>query len=113
MHAMLGSQTLDGVYSLARSTMGQMGVGIALQCSEADSYLILSEDNSAARLLSRPGDAIYNDAGGKLEGNSHFQVVWLDEEDRDESPLPAGIESCQRGCRSQQESVHIQGTCIR
>ena len=85
MHAMLGSQTLDGVYSLARSTMGQMGVRIALQCSEADSYLILSEDNSAARLLSRPGDAIYNDAGGKLEGNSHFQVVWLDEEDRDES----------------------------
>ena len=85
MHAMLGSQTLDGVYSLARSTMGQMGVRIALQCSEADSYLILSEDNSAARLLTRPGDAIYNDAGGKLEGNSHFQVVWLDDSVRDES----------------------------
>ena len=85
MHAMLGSQTLDGVYSLARSTMGQMGVRIALQCSEADSYLILSEDNSAARLLTRPGDAIYNDAGGKIEGNSHFQVVWLDEDVRDDS----------------------------
>ncbi len=84
MHALLGSQTLDGVYSLARSTMGQMGVRIALQCSEADSFLILSEDNSAARLLTRPGDAIYNDAGGKLEGNSHFQVVWLNEAERDE-----------------------------
>ncbi|MEE2907745.1 MAG: FtsK/SpoIIIE domain-containing protein [Planctomycetota bacterium] len=85
MHALLGSQTLDGVYSLARSTMGQMGVRIALQCSEADSFLILSEDNAAARLLTRPGDAIYNDAGGKLEGNSHFQVVWLDEAERDAS----------------------------
>ncbi|MBG79833.1 MAG: cell division protein FtsK, partial [Phycisphaerae bacterium] len=82
MHALLGSQTLDGVYSLARSTMGQMGVRIALQCSEVDSYLILSEDNPHARLLTRPGDAIYNDAGGKLEGNSPFQVVWLNEEDR-------------------------------
>ena len=85
MHAFLGSQTLDGVYSLARSTMGQMGVRIALQCSESDSFLILSEDNAAARLLTRPGDAIYNDAGGKLEGNSHFQVVWLDEAERDAS----------------------------
>ncbi|MCH2162682.1 MAG: hypothetical protein MK085_12525, partial [Phycisphaerales bacterium] len=85
MHALLGSQTLDGVYSLARSTMGQMGVRIALQCSEADSYLILSEDNPAARALTRPGDAIYNDAGGRIEGNNHFQVVWLNEGDRDAS----------------------------
>jgi S-DNA-T family DNA segregation ATPase FtsK/SpoIIIE len=62
MHVLLGSQTLGGAYSLARSTIGQMGVRIALQCSEADSYLILSDDNAAARLLSRPGEAIYNDA---------------------------------------------------
>ena len=79
MHVVLGSQTLAGAYSLARSTMGQMGVRIALQCSESDSQIILSDDNSAARLLSRPGEAIYNDQSGLLEGNSPFQVVWLDE----------------------------------
>src|SRR5690606_11746333 len=61
IHIVLGSQTLGGAYGIARSTMGQMGVRIALQCSESDSYLILSEDNAAARLLSRPGEAIYND----------------------------------------------------
>ena len=83
MHAILGSQTLGGAYSLARSTMGQMGVRIALQCSEADSQLILSDDNLAARLLSRPGEAIYNDAGGRLEGNSPFQVAFLPDEKRD------------------------------
>ena len=83
VHAVLGSQTLGGAYSLARSTMGQMGVRIALQCSEADAQVILSDDNSAARLLSRPGEAIYNDAGGLVEGNSPFQVVWLPEEVRD------------------------------
>jgi hypothetical protein len=83
IHILLGSQTLSGAYNLARSTMGQMGVRIALQCSEADSYLILSEDNAAARLLSRPGEAIYNDASGLVEGNSPFQIAWLSDEQRD------------------------------
>ncbi len=82
MHAVLGSQTLGGAYGIARSTMGQMGVRIALQCSEADSQLILSDDNAAARLLSRPGEAIYNDAGGLVEGNNPFQVVWLGDDER-------------------------------
>lgn len=83
IHVLLGSQTLGGAYTLARSTIGQMAVRIALQCSEADSYLILSDDNAAARLLSRPGEAIYNDSNGMIEGNSPFQVVWLPEPTRD------------------------------
>ncbi len=83
MHVLLGSQTLGGAYSLARSTIGQMAVRIALQCSEADANLILSEDNSAARLLSRPGEAIYNDANGLVQGNHPFQIVWLSEERRE------------------------------
>ncbi|MFM8697695.1 MAG: FtsK/SpoIIIE domain-containing protein [Phycisphaerales bacterium] len=83
MHVVLGSQTLGGAYGIARSTMGQMGVRIALQCNEADSQLILSDDNTAARLLTRPGEAIYNDAGGLVEGNSPFQVVWIGDEERE------------------------------
>ncbi len=83
IHILLGSQTLGGAYSLARSTIGQMAVRIALQCSETDAHLILSEDNSAARLLSRPGEAIYNDANGLIEGNNPFQVVWLPDERRE------------------------------
>ena len=63
--------------------MGQMGVRIALACNEQDSMLILSDDNVAARLLSRPGEAIYNDQGGLVEGNSPFQVVWLPDEIRE------------------------------
>lgn len=83
MHVMLGSQTLGGAYSLARSTLGQVAVRIALQCSEADAHLILSEYNTAARLLTRPGEAIYNDANGLLEGNHPFQIAWLDDDKRD------------------------------
>src|SRR5207244_2262825 len=83
LHVLLGSQTLGGAYSLARSTIDQMAVRIALQCSEADANLILAKDNNAARLLSRPGEAIYNDANGLVEGNDIFQVVWLPEERRE------------------------------
>lgn len=83
MHVVLGSQTLGGAYSLNRTTMGQMGVRIALACNEQDSMLILSDDNVAARLLSRPGEAIYNDQGGLIEGNSPFQVCWLPDEVRE------------------------------
>ncbi|MGC8553317.1 MAG: FtsK/SpoIIIE domain-containing protein [Phycisphaerae bacterium] len=83
IHLLLGSQTIGGTSGLARSTIGQMAVRIALQVSEADSQLILGDNNSAARLLSRPGAAIYNDAGGLVEANSPFQVAWLPDEKRD------------------------------
>jgi DNA segregation ATPase FtsK/SpoIIIE, S-DNA-T family len=84
VHVTLGSQTLGGAYSLARTTIAQMAIRIALQCSEADSHLILSEDNAAARLLTRPGEAIYNDANGMIEGNHIFQVVFLTDHKREE-----------------------------
>ncbi len=84
IHVLLGSQTLGGAYSLARATLGQMAIRVALQCNEADAYLIMDDGNAAPRLLSRPGEGIYNDASGALEGNSPFQVVWLPDDERDE-----------------------------
>ena len=83
IHVLLGSQTLGGAYTLARTTLGQMVVRIALQCNEADAFLVMDEGNPAPRLLTRPGEAIYNDAAGAIGGNSPFQVVWLPEEERD------------------------------
>lgn len=83
IHVLLGSQTLGGAYTLARATLGQMVIRVALQCNEADAYLIMDENNPAPRLLSRPGEGIYNDAAGAIEGNSPFQVVWLSDEERD------------------------------
>ena len=83
IHVVLGSQTLGGAYTLARATIGQMVIRIALMCNEADAFLIMDQDNPAPRLLSRPGEGIYNDAAGAIEGNSPFQAVWLPEEVRD------------------------------
>ncbi len=82
IHVLLGSQTLGGAYTLARTTIGQMVIRIALQCNEADAYLIMDENNPAPRLLSRPGEGIYNDMAGTVEGNSPFQTVWLSEAER-------------------------------
>jgi hypothetical protein len=82
IHVLLGSQTLGGAYTVARTTLGQMVIRIALQCNEADAYLIMDENNPAPRLLSRPGEGIYNDMAGMIEGNSPFQVVWLPDQVR-------------------------------
>ncbi len=96
MHVILGSQTLGGAYSLARSTLGQVAVRVALQCSEADAHLILSESNTAARLLSRPGEAIYNDANGLVEGNHPFQVAWLPDDERERLLQRLAALACER-----------------
>ncbi|HEY1173512.1 MAG TPA: FtsK/SpoIIIE domain-containing protein [Verrucomicrobiae bacterium] len=83
IHVILGSQSLGGAYTLARTTMGQMVIRIALQCNEADAYLIMNENNPAPRMLTRPGEGIYNDMAGSMEGNSPFQTVWLSDDIRD------------------------------
>lgn len=85
IHVLLGSQTLGGAYSMARTTMGQMVIRVALQCNEADAYLIMDDSNPAPRMLTRPGEGIYNDSAGAITGNSPFQVVWLPDDERDEA----------------------------
>jgi hypothetical protein len=100
IHVLLGSQTISGASGLARSTLGQMAVRIALQTSEADSHLILGDNNSAARLLDRPGEAIYNDAGGLVEANSPFQVAWLSDVERDKYLSPVTQLAHQRQIQS-------------
>ncbi len=109
MHVILGSQTLGGAYSIARATMGQMAIRIALQCNEADSQLILSDDNVAARLLSRPGEAIYNDAGGLVEGNNPFQVVWLPDEERDRVLAKVRAHAASHPPKRQSELILFEG----
>ena len=99
MHVILGSQTLGGAYSLARSTLGQVAVRVALQCSESDAHLILSEENTAARLLTRPGEAIYNDANGLSEGNHPFQIAWLEDDEREQALLQIRQQAQRRGLR--------------
>ncbi|MCX6864913.1 MAG: FtsK/SpoIIIE domain-containing protein [Verrucomicrobia bacterium] len=93
IHVILGSQTLGGAYTLARATLGQMVIRIALQCNETDAHLIMDDDNPAPRMLTRPGEGIYNDQAGSLAANSPFQIVWLPEDERDASATPFSTRS--------------------
>ena len=97
IHVILGSQTLGGAYTVARATLGQMVIRIALMCNEADAYLIMDDNNSAPSLLSRPGEGIYNDTAGTTEGNSPFQAVWLSDEIRDTYLARIQAEAQRRG----------------
>src|SRR5205814_5481989 len=105
IHVLLGSQTIGGTSGLARSTIGQMAVRVALQTSEADSQLILGDNNAAAKLLSRPGEAIYNDQGGLVEGNSPFQVAWLPDERREQ--YLAAVRRRTESARLQPRSLNV------
>ncbi|MCS6842958.1 MAG: hypothetical protein NZ528_01340, partial [Caldilineales bacterium] len=109
IHILLSSQTLAGSYTLSRSTVDQMAVRIALQCSEADSRLILADDNPAARLLSRPGEAIYNDANGLVEGNSRFQVAWLPDDQRDRYLAQVAERARRKGYRPPRPQIVFEG----
>src|SRR5690606_8921413 len=71
----------------------------ALACNEADAYLIMDDSNPAPRLLTRPGEGIYNDRAGAAEANSPFQVVWLGEGERDQLLEHVAALDRQRGGR--------------
>jgi S-DNA-T family DNA segregation ATPase FtsK/SpoIIIE len=83
VHVVLGSQTLAGTAALGRHTLNQIPVRLALQCSDADSRLLLADDNPDARLLSRPGEGILNTAGGHKDGNQRFQTAWVPPDERE------------------------------
>ena len=80
MHVLLATQTLAGSYGLSSSTVNLIAVRVALQCSESDSRLVLADDNPAARFLSRPGEAIYNDGAGSVASNRQFQIALFDDD---------------------------------
>ena len=109
VHVVLGSQTLSGSYSLAKSSLGQMGVRIVLPCNEADAHLLLHEDNDAVRLLTRPGEGIYNDQAGLAEGNSPFQVCWLSDQQRSDALRPLAARAAADGWKPSSPTVIFAG----
>jgi len=82
IHVILATQTISGVWNMARGTISQMAIRIALQCDEGDARLILSDANPAAKKLKRSGEAILNTTNGQPEGNTWFQVALLSPEVR-------------------------------
>jgi S-DNA-T family DNA segregation ATPase FtsK/SpoIIIE len=109
IHLLMGSQTIGGAYSLARTTIDQMAVRIALQCSEADAHLILSRENTEARLLNRPGEAIYNAQNGMPEGNNFFQIVYISDDQRDDLLRKIHTTVAERGWKRREPLIVFEG----
>lgn len=107
VHALLSSQTLAGSYSLPRTTLGQMGVRIALQCDAADAQIIFADDNPAAARLKHPGQAVYNDAGGRIEGNQPMQIGWLSKQQQE-----GWLSAITTGYQNKDYSTNILGRCV-
>ncbi len=107
IHAILSSQTLAGAYSLPRTTLGQMAVRIALQCDASDAQIIFADDNPAAARLKHPGQAVYNDAGGRIEGNQPMQIGWLTKEQQ-----VGWLAELPRGYRNQDPTTNRLGRCV-
>ena len=82
VHVVLASQTIAGMPALGRHLPNLIPTRVVLQSAEADSRLLLSEENADARMLSRPGEAILNTAGGQKDANQRFQSTYWDPEDR-------------------------------
>lgn len=85
VHAILGTQTLRGHGHMSQlsGTLDQVALRIVLKTSEADSRRFLTDDNPAGARLTRPGEAIFNPDGGRIEGNLVFQVALTSDESRD------------------------------
>lgn len=80
VHVILSSQTVANG-ALRKASMEQMGLRIALKCSDDDSRIILGQDNPAAKSLSRPGEGVYNSKGGDVNYNRTFQAARLPDEE--------------------------------
>lgn len=107
IHAVLSSQTLAGAYSLPRTTLGQMAVRIALQCDASDAQIIFADDNPAAARLKHPGQAVYNDAGGRIEGNQPMQIGWLNKQQQQ-----LWLQELGSGYQNQDRTTNVLGHAV-
>lgn len=87
INMILASQSLGGE-TLPSTTIAQLAIRMVLQCSEDDSRKALSASNEDAKLLTRPGEGIYNSKNGQTNGNERFQTYWM-EDNEDEAILKA------------------------
>lgn len=77
IHLVLATQSLASV-EIEASTLGQLGIRIALRMPESDSFRVLAKDNDAASRLERAGQALYSDGCGQRGTEKEFQVAYLE-----------------------------------
>jgi S-DNA-T family DNA segregation ATPase FtsK/SpoIIIE len=76
VNLILATQSLADV-DISTSTLGQLGLRIAMKMGESDANRILSINNSVPVGFDRPGLAVYNKQGGDNKGNVIFQSAFI------------------------------------
>jgi hypothetical protein len=79
INLILSTQSLANV-QMESSTLTSLGLRICLRLSEQETVKFLGYGNTvpAGFGSQRPGQALYNDAEGRIEGNTEFQVAFVD-----------------------------------
>ena len=77
INLILSTQSLANVH-MESSTLTSLGLRICLRLSEQETNRFLNHDNSAPSGFNRPGQALYNETEGRKEGNTDFQVAFVD-----------------------------------
>jgi hypothetical protein len=82
VHTVLASQSLANVGASFKSLAGQVPYRLVLASSDDDSRILLGEDNTDAKLLTKAGEGILNAKGGARESNQRFQTTYWAPEQR-------------------------------
>jgi hypothetical protein len=77
INLILSTQSLANV-QLESSTLTSVGLRICLRLSEQECTRFLAYDNVVPTGFSRPGQALYNESEGRREGNTEFQVAFVE-----------------------------------
>jgi S-DNA-T family DNA segregation ATPase FtsK/SpoIIIE len=77
INLILSTQSLANVH-LESSTLTSLGLRICMRLSEQEATRFLNYDNALPAGFNRVGQAVYNDAEGRKEGNTEFQVGFVE-----------------------------------
>jgi hypothetical protein len=77
INLILSTQSLANV-QMEASTLTSLGLRVCLRLSESETNKFLNHDNTVPAGFNRPGQALYNETEGRKEGNTEFQVAFVD-----------------------------------
>lgn len=77
INLILSTQSLANV-QLESSTLTSVGLRICLRLSEQECTRFLAYDNVVPTTFTQPGQALYNESEGRREGNTEFQVAFVE-----------------------------------
>lgn len=77
VHVVAASQTLSSMPALDRPTLQLLPQRVAFICNESDADLVMGDENKGTRLLTKPGQGLFNPARGVASDNKPFRGLFI------------------------------------